>query len=216
MTRLRMRKGGGSDDCQSPWSLYPHAVDLPVQDVLRLVCVDIESYVIHLVSENLLAHVDVYAVKLAKGSEGLSCVMHRVAGAQRIINGCKHLAEAAVAAVDKPVSFLQQLLDDIALDVIVYRYHPVPSSLRLGASYEVAYRHVCAVIAACLVNMDCIPADPNKLGGPATRIDVDEDEMSLGSVQLPQPSYLVYREWIMLVRLAESSHPDVRSVVRVP
>ena len=83
MTRLRMRKGGGSDECQSPWSLYPHAVDLPVQDVLRLVCVDIESYVIHLVSENLLAHVDVCAVKLAKGSEGLSCVMHRVAGAQR-------------------------------------------------------------------------------------------------------------------------------------
>ena len=139
MTRLRMRKGGGSDECQSPWSLYPHAVDLPVQDVLRLVCVDIESYVIHLVSENLLAHVDVYAVKLAQRCERLSRVMHRVTGAKRIINGCKHLAEAAVAAVDKPVSFLQQLLGDIALDVIVYRYHPVPSSLRLGASYEVAY-----------------------------------------------------------------------------
>lgn len=198
-----------------PWSLYPHAVDLPVQDVLRLVGVDIECYVIHLVSENLLAHVDVYAVKLAKGSEGLSCVMHRVAGAQRIINGCKHLAEAAVAAVDKPVSFLQQLLDDIALDVIVYRYHPVPASLRLGAGYEVADCHFISVIAACLVNMDCIPADPNKLRCPATRIDVDEDEMSLGSVQLLQPSYLVYREGIMLVRLAESSHPDVRCVVRV-
>ena len=191
MRRLCMRKGGGSDDCQSPWSLYPHAVDLPVQDVLRLVCVDIESYVIHLVSENLLAHVDVYAVKLAQGCERLSRVMHRVAGAKRIIHGCKHPAETAVAAVDKPVSFLQQLLDDIALDVIVYRYHPVPAGFRLGASYEVAYHHVCAVIAAWLVNMDFIPADPNKLGCPAPCIDVDEDEMCLGSVQFPQPSYLV-------------------------
>lgn len=64
--------------------------DLPVQDVLRLVWVDIESYVIHFVSENLFAHVDVYAVKLAQRCERLSCVMHHVAGAKRIINGCKH------------------------------------------------------------------------------------------------------------------------------
>ena len=117
--------------------------------------------------------------------------MHRVAGAKCIINGCKHPAEAAVAAVDKPVSFLQQLLGDIVLDIIVYRYHPVPASLRLGASYEVADCHFISVVAACLVNMDCIPADPNKLGGPAPCIDVDEDEMCLGSVQFPQPSYLV-------------------------
>ena len=65
MPRLRMKNGEPVALSASPLFLYPHAVDFPVQDVLRLVWVDIESYVIHLVSENLLAHVDVYAVKLA-------------------------------------------------------------------------------------------------------------------------------------------------------
>ena len=154
MPPMCMKKGSRQHWLTAPLLLYPHAVDLPVQDVLRLVCVDIEGYVIHLVPEDLLAHVDVYTVKLAQGCKRLSCVMHRVAGAKLIIYGCKHPAETAVVAVDKPVSFLQQYLGDIVLDVIVYRYHPVHSGFRLGAGNEVADCHFISVIAACLVNVD--------------------------------------------------------------